>query len=176
MRYEKGKPCVGSNFKVKVRSVGLEHLEASLRMAYANCPGGNATHYVTPIPAHKCQDCMGRGRQSSWSGTGKEYVEYQCDKCIGSGQIPEHEGMVFLWHEDNIYGTPAKVLPYPMSADAAINFFRDWLEVVTYPEEPDHDGSNVKGFLVSTGNYWGHVEECSYAFLGVYPVWQEYGK
>ena len=84
--------------------------------------------------------------------------------------------MVLLWGEDHVRGVKAEKLPFPLSLEAAIEFLWSWLETAEYGNEPDHDGDNKKGFLVTTGNYWGHVEESHYAFIGVYPEWQMYGK
>lgn len=84
--------------------------------------------------------------------------------------------MVFLWHEAQVRGVKASPLPYPLTAEAAIDFLWAWLQTAEYGQEPDHDGSNGQGFLVTTGDFWGRVEGCDYAFVGVYPRWQMYGK
>jgi hypothetical protein len=81
-----------------------------------------------------------------------------------------------LWHEDRVAGVLASQLPFPMDAEAAIPFLAAYLKTAEYGPEPDHDGSNERGFIVSTGDFWGHVEDCHYAFVGVYPNWEMYGK
>lgn len=84
--------------------------------------------------------------------------------------------MILLWNEDQSIEFKSTPLPFPLDVDAAISFLSNWLETATYPTEPDHDGDNGKGFTVSTGNFWGHVEGMHYAFLMVTPTWQMYGK
>jgi fermentation-respiration switch protein FrsA (DUF1100 family) len=84
--------------------------------------------------------------------------------------------MVLLWHEDAIGGVSASPLPFPLTADAAVDFLWRFLETAEFDAQPDHDGDNGKGFVVSTGDFWGHVGGSHYAFLGVYPDWQMYGK
>lgn len=40
----------GDNFKVDVCSDGRDHFAIAIRLAFANAPGGKATHYVSPLP------------------------------------------------------------------------------------------------------------------------------
>jgi hypothetical protein len=89
------------------------------------------------------------------------------------------KGLVFLWHEE-AYGLFAKAskLPYAMRWKEAADLAWGWLSNQPnekYTEKLDHDGSNGKGFLVYN-EYWGHIGESHYAFLGVKPVWAWYGK
>jgi len=79
--------------------------------------------------------------------------------------------MILLWSKDGL----AERLPYEMDVDAALSFVSGWLASVKYPEQPDHDGSNVKGFIISTGNFWGHIDS-HYSILGVQPCWALLGK
>ena len=54
-----------------------------------------------------------------------------------------------------------------------------WLENCEYPPEPDQDGSNRKGWLITTGDLWGHAEDCHegcYSAFYIQPSWQMYGK
>ncbi len=164
----------GDNFKVEVVSEGKAHFDAAVRLAWSNCPGGKATHYLTPVPAHNCDDCYGSGKRTAWVNP-KETVEYPCQSCHG-GKIDKAEGMVLLWNKDYIRGQDAMALPFPLTVDAAISFLWEWLQTADFGQEPDQDGSNGKGFVVKTGDFWGHVEGSHYAFIGVYPDWQMYGK
>jgi hypothetical protein len=84
--------------------------------------------------------------------------------------------MVLLWSEDSVRDVKASPLPFPLTCDAAVDFLWAWLQTADFGEKPDHDGSNHQGFVVTTGDFWGHVEGSRYAFLGVYPDWQMYGK
>lgn len=163
----------GDNFKVEVRSSGRDHFDSAVRMAFANAPGGKATHFVSPIAERSCGKCSD-GNTGHWIE--KEYCEFKCSKCGGTGKRPPHPGMVLLWHEDSIAGVKASLLPYPLNVDGAVDFLWRYLESADFGKQPDHDGSNGKGFIVSTGDFWGHVEGSHYAFIGVYPDWQMYGK
>lgn len=52
----------------------------------------------------------------------------------------------------------------------------DWLLGADYGEEPDHDGSNEKGWRCFRDT-WGRIDGMgSAAFLAVEPFWVEYGK
>jgi hypothetical protein len=167
----------GDNFGVTVCSEGRVHFDAAVRIAWASAAGGKATHYLTPIPAHNCIECCGSGKgyalslEQEW-----ETVSFRCKECSGSGKKPAKSGIVLLWHEDVVHGVPALALPYPLTVDAAINFLDHWLNCAEFPPQPDHDGSNGRGFIVTTGDFWGHVEGSHYAFVGIYPNWQMYGK
>ena len=165
----------GDNFHVEVCSKGREHFEAAVRMAFANAPGGKATHCVSPVPAMRCEECVG-GKKIHWVGGDKQQCEYPCPKCNGRGERPACAGMVLLWHEDEVGGVKSTALPFALDAEAAVGFLWSYLQTAEYGPQPDHDGDNGKGFIVTTGDFWGHVEGSHYAFVGVYPDWQMYGK
>lgn len=69
----------------------------------------------------------------------------------------------------------ALVLPFTLGHDGATEFVNSWLSQVDYGPEPDHDGSNGKGFRVFTGK-WGEVHGSDGAFVAIQPKWAEYGK
>lgn len=164
----------GDNFKVEVVSEGKPHFEEAVRLAWANCPGGKATHYLSPIPEHRCDQCLGFGKRKAWVA-GNQQVEYPCQDCK-AGKIPKTEGMVLLWSADKVREEKAIALPFPLTVDAAIEFLWAWLDTADFGQQPDQDGSNRRGFVVTSGDFWGHVEGSHYAFIGVYPDWQMYGK
>lgn len=92
------------------------------------------------------------------------------------------KGFIMLWHEDSfMIGIEQKLankLPYPMDWKSAADLAWGWITnqpKESYKESLDHDGSNGKGFMVYN-EYWGHVANSHYAFLGVLPVWAWYGK
>jgi hypothetical protein len=61
-------------------------------------------------------------------------------------------------------------------AEHAVGVVTAWLEEVDYGEEPDHDGSNGKGWRVYC-DQWGHVGEYrDRAFVAIEPRWAMYGK
>jgi hypothetical protein len=163
----------GDNFKVEVISEGRQHFETAVRLAWTNCVGGKATHYVTPIPAGPCPKCCGTGKHYHWKE--KVSFEFPCEHCK-DGRISDRSGIVLLWHEDDIHQQKTVQLPFPLDVNAAVDFLWSWLQAADLVKQPDHDGSNGKGFIVTTGDFWGHVEGSHYAFIGVYPDWQMYGK
>lgn len=66
-------------------------------------------------------------------------------------------------------------LPYWMTLDQAATFVLGWLEQVDYCKEPDHDGSNSKGWRMYCED-WGHVDSDPYAFIAIEPTWAMHGK
>ena len=169
----------GDNFQVIVHSCGFDHFEAAVRMCFANAPGGKASHYVAGLPERGCIECCGSGkdwRMPPEAKLPKESVVMRCDNCKGSGKVPARDAMVLLWSGSDKAGMEIKTMPFPAKVDAAVKFLWDYLEQCEYPNEPDHDGSNKKGFFVTSGDYWGHVEGLTYSILMVAPEWQMYGK
>lgn len=75
------------------------------------------------------------------------------------------------------YDDPKMVpFPCPISVDRAADIASDWLLGADYGEEPDHDGSNEKGWRCFRDT-WGRIDGMgSAAFLAVEPFWVEYGK
>lgn len=81
---------------------------------------------------------------------------------------------VLFWADDE-----RRMIGLPASLTAAEIFpmVEAWLEdVAIYPPEPDHDGSNEKGWEVYTDT-WGHIDGIGWhAFLAIRPWWEMYGK
>lgn len=171
----------GDNFKVEIHSCGREHFNTAIRLAFTNAPGGRATHVISPIPTRSCQHCLA-GKKGHWimnENGNKTYChEIICTICNGTGTRQTEAGIVLLWHEGTIGNVKATPLPFPLTADAAVEFVWAYLEQAAgdFGPPPDHDGDSEKGFIITTGDIWGHVEGCSYAFLVVYLNWQMYGK
>lgn len=66
--------------------------------------------------------------------------------------------------------------PTPLNAERCADVAFDWLSAQTYPRQPDHDGDNDKGWLLSTGA-WGQVDGHGYhSFMSVKPCWIMFGK
>ena len=71
----------------------------------------------------------------------------------------------------------ANPLPFKMDAEDLGPFIDKWLLSVDYPSEPDQDGHNEKGWLLTNGNMWGHVDGYDYhSLFSIQPDWQMYGK
>lgn len=173
----------GDNFAVRVASEGREHFEPAVKMAFSgNAPGGKATHYLNGIKSHQCRECFGKGSRSVHVA-GQDKVQWRdrkssdivCDECGGKGIISARSGMILYWSKPEDH-TGAIVLPFPLTAEAAVTFLWDWLQTAEYRQEPDQDGDNGKGFIVTTGDFWGHCDGSHYSIVMVTPDWQMYGK
>lgn len=134
------------NRHISVQSEGRDAFDLAFQLLFDNCPNKKATHYLEHPTA----------------------------------------GFILFWHEDDVHykidgayiTLSANKLPYPMGWKESADLAWGWLlnqPLEKYQDDLDHDGSNNKGFLVYN-EYWGHVAESHYAFLGVKPVWAWYGK
>ena len=65
-------------------------------------------------------------------------------------------------------------LPSPMDRKTIIAFVKGWLREQSYLKEPDHDGSNSKGFTVTNGAKDGWASHG--LVLTVEPCWAMHGK
>lgn len=166
----------GDNFSVRVASEGMTHFDMAVRMAFGSHK--KATHYLSGLPKRSCLKCSGSGKGygRNLDTALKESVVYRCNRCDGYGTVPPSVAMILLWHEESHAGFASLPLPFPLTIDAAVPFLWNFLETALYPDQPDHDGSNGKGFMVTTGDFWGHVEGMTYSILSVEPDWQMYGK
>lgn len=79
--------------------------------------------------------------------------------------------LVFYWTDSE----KATALPFPMTMEQAADFAIGWLEHADYGDEPDHDGSNGKGWRIYNED-WGHVDGDWSAFVAIEPAWAMYGK
>ncbi len=117
-------------------------------------------------------------------GEGKEVFAKALSLCIGDHRsavayaTTEKFGLVLFWSkpESRREGWEVKDLPYEMEGETLFNFAWGWLQKADFPEEPDHDGSNGKGFEISTGDFWGHVGDFWESICFIKPDWQMYGK
>lgn len=90
-----------------------------------------------------------------------------------------------LW-ADPKGSTPATPLLAPLKNAEAIAFqVQSWLSTVDYGREPDHDGSNTKGFRITNHGPQMHDKDNAYfrgcpwdfyTLLTVQPFWNEYHK
>ena len=173
----------GNNFSVRVASEGRGHFEAAVRLAFSgNAPGKKATHYLNGLPARKCRECFGKGSnsihlfgQDSVEWKDRKNVDIPCRVCNGKPDLLPASAMILYWTEPGKH-VGAERLPFPITVDGAVNFLWDWLQDVEYEKQPDHDGDNHKGFIVTTGDFWGHCEGAWESILMVTPYWQMYGK
>jgi len=90
------------------------------------------------------------------------------------GVWAEAKTLVFFWSATGLPGGAA-VLPFEMPLPEAAAFAEGWLRQAEYGPQPDHDGSNGKGWRVFN-EAWGHVGGYWQALLAVQPAWAWYGK
>lgn len=71
------------------------------------------------------------------------------------------------------------LFPSPMVAEAIVPSINGWLTdewlSSRAPNEPDHDGSNSKGWLMFVER-WGHVSDVRGVIFAIKPKWLEHGK
>lgn len=80
-------------------------------------------------------------------------------------------GLILLWTDrDN-----ATKFPRAKNAKRLVDFAWEWLQKQDYGREPDHDGSNGKGWRLFN-EAWGHVKNDWAAFVAIQPAWAMYGK
>lgn len=140
-------------------TIGIGHALAILWRAAT--PGGLATHYkvakYTERTNYYCYDREGQHRTRH--STRLEDDPKGCDT------------LILLWSAER----DATSLPFPLNQEQAADFIRNWLGTLDYGTQPDHDGSNGKGWRLFT-EAWGHVAGHHYAIVGVQPAWAMYGK
>jgi hypothetical protein len=81
------------------------------------------------------------------------------------------KGLVLFW-------TPGKDtvrFPFAMDSGTILPMIKGWLAEQDYGPEPDHDGSNGKGWRLYNES-WGHIGNEWEAFVAILPAWAMYGK
>lgn len=92
---------------------------------------------------------------------------------IQSYRVDPVKGMIFYWVTE---GANRNTLPFILDGERGAEFAHRWLEeTAEYPAEPDHDGSNSKGWRVYT-DAWGSVNGEDYSVCAVQPFWMAHGK
>lgn len=87
-----------------------------------------------------------------------------------------HPRMILYWTEPSETINKGYVpLPYRMSAEEVSHLAYGWLLRQDYGEEPDHDGSNGRGFAVYNES-WEQVAHEWQAMCAVSPQWAWYPK
>lgn len=100
------------------------------------------------------------------SNTGTNLIE-------GFAVDPEF-GLILFWTAP--HGCPEFTkFPSPLTADDLSRIVMAWLESADYGAEPDHDGSNEKGWRVYNDG-WAQVAQRWEAKLAVQPKWMMAGK
>lgn len=107
----------------------------------------------------------GGGLSSSWQSSNRP------EELLG---VTSSDFLVLHWYKSE---SDKRVNLFPMELDCALasSFAWDWLNKQDFKNEPDHDGSNHKGFVVFN-EVWGHVGGDSSAIIAVGPAWAMAGK
>jgi len=68
------------------------------------------------------------------------------------------------------------MFPTPLSAERCAEIAFEWVSSQPYPNQPDHDGDNKKGWMIFN-NEWGQVDGHGYhSFIAICPTWIMFGK
>ena len=92
----------------------------------------------------------------------KNFTHYSAD--------PDY-GLILYWADSS----RAEKLPGPMDAAQLVDFAWEWLQKQDFGKQPDHDGSNSKGWRIFN-EAWGHVKGEWAAFCAIQPIWAMHGK
>lgn len=148
------------NRKLDIVSEGESGIALAMQLIWPNAVGGKAVHYhiakyTTKIKYYQNNDKI----------TTHHFEDLVEDEKNGTPTL------IMLWGNE----TGTEKLPFPLNLDGTIQFVKGWLKDVEYGHQPDHDGSNGRGWRLFTEN-WGHVAGFRCAIVAAQPVWAMYGK
>jgi hypothetical protein len=137
------------NFSIDMTAEGRETLKEVLSIVFRhNAPGGKASHWAE----------VQVSAQAEWFGAGTN-----------------RKALVLFWQEEKREGLDVQRFPAPLTSAKAADMVSEWLAEADYGPQPDHDGSNDRGFRIYC-DFWGHFEGSHYAIVGIVPAWAMYGK
>ncbi len=140
------------NFKIDITAEGESSLRKAIEIAFAhNAPGQKVESYhilkLVRSPYNDLQE-----------------------------ELDGRTAMVLRWTTEERPKPDGPVnLPFRLDSAGAADFAIRWLAEQDFGREPDHDGSNRKGWHIYTGA-WGHVAGDQYAVCAIVPAWAMYGK
>lgn len=114
-----------------------------------------------------------------WDGIRPDHDTDRSEDQLGSARGPY---LVLSWD-----GFPQKnfvssklddyknLFPVGLTHELASDFAWSWLMKQEYRSEPDHDGSNGRGFIMFNDT-WGHVGKDRYGIVAIGPAWAMRGK
>jgi len=91
-------------------------------------------------------------------------------KAIGWKEVADKGIMLYWTKADGI-----NLLPVPLDAAGSSDLVWLWLGGQDYGKEPDHDGSNGRGWRIYN-EQWRRVNNEWEAFIAIKPAWAMYGK
>lgn len=111
---------------------------------------------------------------------GRKVTDVKSYKSLAlASDFPRISSSLILYWADPGPESGAVMLPYPMCLKQISEFVWGWLESLTsveWPPEPEHDGSNSKGWRIFNER-WSQIDgEGHYAFAKIEPFWQVHGK
>jgi len=106
---------------------------------------------------------------------------------IVRGSFVDEKDALADWHKNGprfiLFGwedKEATPFPIPLSDQMCADIIKQWLTElaeIDYGREPNHDGDNRRGFYLTTGKFWDHIDDMGHAAcLEVRPCWMMYGK
>lgn len=140
------------NNRLIVVSKSREDFDLALKLAFRHAWGARGWWIYKPLPV--AED------------------EYNYDGRIGL--LGEEDSGPFLVLEQYEHQSMVK-FPCNIDCETATEFAWKWLQEQEYGDEPDHDGSNSKGFVVFNES-WGHVGHSHGAICAIGPAWAMHGK
>ncbi len=151
---EHGAPCMDNNRLVVVSETRTD-LELALKLAFRHVSAAWSWWEWTPPQEPTCGAFLGV----------PDRAKFLVFSIAGNSKF------------DSFSTLPASRNRFPMAIDVnlAVEFAEKWLEQQDFGEEPDHDGSNGKGFVVFN-QPWGHVAGDQYSFVAIGPAWAMRGK
>lgn len=107
------------------------------------------------------------------------FIEYEK---ASHWRVDDEKGMILYWSvSDSPFTGKEQIKPFitPLNAEQITEQVWLWLEGADIEKydgpEPDHDGSNGRGFCLYTEE-WGKIGDEDYAFVAIKPTWAMYGK
>ena len=152
------------NFELKFTCHRREPLDQALALAFLNAAGGKAVGYRIQRHTPPVGEGLGGGQE--------------VERLILYWAVPDRQPSAEEVELDLVQGNDPRVHPLPgkgVGPKVASEFVWEWLQNADYPDEPDHDGSNSRGFRIYN-EAWGHVDSDSYAFIAIEPAWAWHGK
>lgn len=99
-------------------------------------------------------------------------ILFSVHKSVVGWKEEKNKGLILYWTDSK----GITKFPSPVTKqETLVRIIKEWLESQDYGEEPDHDGSNYKGFTMYNES-WGHVNNEWEAFVAIKPEWCMYGK
>lgn len=183
---------MADNRYFRLDSTGTEELKIMMSLAFENAAGGYAVGYrvQTERPGNVCE--CGHPDEGHFYYEGKKACHYNGVKLGPANNVQLHvckdfkpqtiktPRLIFYWHLPDSPPKGKEVTPFPMKigVDLATAFAKDWLEQVDknlYPKDCWHDVTRKPGFSIYCED-WGHVDDDSYAFVAIEPMFMWYGK